>query len=197
MASCGSCGAVVDAGSAHCPACGRRQESAAPATEARCALHPEQPARVTCARCGSFACAECSTASGLCRKCAESSSVSWERLRAVAQAQRLVIAFFAGGLLALPASAFLGAALGGGESANLLVVGAVVVLRVGMAWAVYRLMTQLGGSVAVLWAIGAFLPNIVGLIVLLVVSSKANAFLQKAGVKVGLFGASIPETPPR
>jgi len=72
----------------------------------------------------------------------------------------------------------------------------VIGVRGWMALSVYRLSKALGSKVAVLWAIGGFLPNIIGLVVLAVLSGRATGRLKKAGLRVGLLGARLPSEPP-
>jgi hypothetical protein len=60
-------------------------------------------------------------------------------------------------------------------------------LLIAMAVTAYRLMALLEEGVPVLWAIATFLP-VVNLLVLLVISSKAQAFCRKRGIYVGLLG---------
>ena len=127
----------------------------------------------------------------------------WADLKRVADAQRLVLFTFLAALLAIPGLAAIGATLGAsGDSlhgAEILVIGVtalVVILRVWMAVAVYRLAKAMGSRIGVLWAIGAFLPNLIGLLVLAAISARATSHLKKAGLKVGFLGAKLPEKPP-
>lgn len=120
----------------------------------------------------------------------------WSKLRTVAQAQRFVIQMFALGLLSLPAAGVITAVFGTGELANVTFLAVFLLVRGTMAFAVYKLAAELASGLPALWAIGAFIPNIIGLIVLLVISSRASKVLQRAGIKVGLMGASPGETPP-
>lgn len=114
----------------------------------------------------------------------------------MAQAQRLVIQMFALGLLSLPAAFVLTALFGEGALTSYAMVGVFVAVRGSMAFAVYRLAGELASDLPALWAVGAFIPNIIGLIVLLVISGRATKVLQRAGVKVGLMGATLAQTPP-
>lgn len=127
----------------------------------------------------------------------------WADLKRIGDAQRLVLFTFVVGLLAIPLSGALDAGLGAGaEDGDELVVGGLVALviflgvRIWMAVGVYRLTSAMGSRVGVLWALGAFLPNLIGLVVLIVVSSRATSRLKKAGLKVGLMGAKLPAEPP-
>ena len=199
MATCSSCGVTNSDGAQFCAACGRKLGEAAPVSSlvAKCALHPDRNSRLTCSRCGSFACAECVSATPeLCKRCETTAGIPWSRLRAVAQAQRFVIQMFALGLLSLPAAGVITALVGTGELANFAFVAVFLLVRGTMAFAVYKLASELNSGLPALWAVGAFIPNIVGMIVLLIISSRASTFLQKAGIKVGLMGASLAETPP-
>lgn len=122
---------------------------------------------------------------------------SWTTLREIAAQQRFVLWAFLAGLLAVPVGVGLGSALADLAVPALVVSGGLVVVsRVVMAVGVYRLERAMGSRVAVLWAIGAFVPNFIGLIVLIVVSLAATRRLKQAGVKVGLMGATLPEQPP-
>lgn len=75
MNDCVSCGLVLPAGVATCPACGTSQAlELAAADQARCALHAEVQATGTCSRCGRFMCVECAAVDvGVCRSCFDSS----------------------------------------------------------------------------------------------------------------------------
>lgn len=123
---------------------------------------------------------------------------AWSQVRLVADRQRHVLWAFLAGLLLQGASLALYAA-GGREQVELAGFAPVVILvvvRGVMAVTVFRLTAALGSSVAPLWAIGAFLPNLVGLVVLLVANGRATRFLGRAGVKVGFMGARLPDAPP-
>lgn len=63
----------------------------------------------------------------------------------------------------------------------------LLVLAVYVATRAYRLAGALDESAPLLWAIALFVPC-AGIIALLALSSKANGWCQKHGVKVGLFG---------
>jgi hypothetical protein len=56
-----------------------------------------------------------------------------------------------------------------------------------MVVTVYRLMVVLEESPAALWAIAVLLP-ILNIIVLLVISAKAQAWCKRHGIQVGFFG---------
>jgi hypothetical protein len=111
----------------------------------------------------------------------------WEQVVRVAAAQRLLIWIFFAGLLAFPLSLQVGL---GEKITKLLLVAIVLIVRVAMAAAVYRVAAALGSKVAVVWAIGGFLPSIIGLIV------KATRFLRTAGLKPGFMGTRVPSDPP-
>jgi hypothetical protein len=123
----------------------------------------------------------------------------WADLKRVADAQRVVLFTFLGAALAIPGLAAIGAALGasGGslKGAEIAIV-LVVILRLWMAVAVYRLAKAMGSKVGVLWALGSFLPSLIGLLVLAAISARGTKHLQKAGLKVGFLGAKLPENPP-
>jgi len=57
----------------------------------------------------------------------------------------------------------------------------------------YRLADSLKMSTPILWVLGMILCGIIGLILLIYLSSKANTMLKAAGFKVGLMGANIKE----
>jgi hypothetical protein len=123
----------------------------------------------------------------------------WSTLKRVADAQRQAMFALLAGILAVPFSfsvggTFLPNAAGGGVAIALVLL--VLATRIWMIVAVYRVMKALGSAFALLWALGAFLPNILGLIVLAICSSRATKRLKDAGLKVGLMGAKLPEKPP-
>lgn len=60
---------------------------------------------------------------------------------------------------------------------------------IAMAATAHHLMSLLDEGVPILWAIAMFVP-IVGLVTLLVISSKAQAWCRKRGIDVGLLGPS-------
>lgn len=121
----------------------------------------------------------------------------WEQVYRVGRAQRLLIWLFLAGLLALPLSlASAGARPGAAEQMGIVFLALIIVVRLGMAVAVYRVAAALGSKLAVVWAIGAFLPNLIGLIVLLVLNQKATTFLRSAGLKPGFMGVKVSPTPP-
>ena len=108
------------------------------------------------------------------------------RLRDVATAYKRVILFVAiewvcGGVANSQTNG------GGGGAVTALL--SLVALAAACALAVfgYRLATSLQLSVPVLWAFGVVLP-LLNLIVLLMLSSRAQAECRKHGVKVGLVG---------
>ena len=91
---------------------------------------------------------------------------------------------------------FLGRTLGAGAQAgespalgilSLLVLLAAFAAGVANAVFTYQLMGELGASVPWLWAIGIFIPCL-SIIVLLVLSSRAQAWCKEHGIKVGLLG---------
>jgi hypothetical protein len=57
-------------------------------------------------------------------------------------------------------------------------------------WAAYNLSKKLNLRLAWLWTILTIIP-LIGLIVLLVINSKATSALRAAGVRVGLLGANL------
>ncbi|MFT3713810.1 MAG: hypothetical protein QM817_39630 [Archangium sp.] len=205
MAICSNCGALAgDATS--CPACGRKIVAAPAAPPmtitstaqpigAQCALHPQNPAVMTCERCGTFGCALCrSNVGGLCEKCAASGPR--DKIRKVAAAQRTLIKSFGVGLLLIPLTLMPNTLLG--EETKLVAVFSLITavlsiaVRIVMLVATYRLAAALDKGIPVLWSLGTFLPGCVGIIVLLVLSSHATTYLRANGVQVGFFGATDP-----
>lgn len=91
-AVCTRCGQpCAEPGARFCPSCGGALNLEAPAAPAapllsgaRCALHPVEPARDICSRCGNFACSACvqldAAGQPLCASCAARSAVElpWE-----------------------------------------------------------------------------------------------------------------------
>lgn len=69
---------------------------------------------------------------------------------------------------------------------------ALLCLLVAIAVTAYKLSDHLGESVPLLWAIAMFLPCI-NIIVLLILSSKAQTWCARYGLKVGFFGPT-PES---
>ncbi len=126
----------------------------------------------------------------------------WEQVVRVGRAQRALIWVFFAGLLVLllpigaGALAGAGATDGLGEAGALSFVALAVGLRIAMAICVYRVAAALGSKVAILWALGGFLPNLIGLLVLLVVNRRATRFLRGAGLKPGFMGVKVPPEPP-
>ena len=120
---------------------------------------------------------------------------SWSQLRAIADGQRLIIWALLAGFVLIPGGAVFGAAAGGSAGLYAWIVFMVAV-RLFMAVAVYRLAAALGSRVAILWAIGGFLPNLIGLVVILVLSARATKRLRAVGLKVGFLGTKLPEEPP-
>ncbi len=127
----------------------------------------------------------------------------WSNLKAIADAQRLAIFALLAGIVAIPAAAALAipftADRGGAEMIlPFLVLVIVLGVRAWMAVAVFRLARALGSGIGggILWAIGTFMPNLIGVIVLVAVSWRATSRLKKAGLKVGLLGAKLAEQPP-
>ncbi len=127
----------------------------------------------------------------------------WTDLKAIADAQRLAIFALLAGILVIPLAAAVAIPQTvESRAATLLFTVALVVLvlgvRIWMAIAVFRLARALGSGIAgaILWTVGTFLPSLIGVIVLVIVSVRATTRLKKAGLKVGLLGAKLAETPP-
>lgn len=120
----------------------------------------------------------------------------WAQVVRVAAAQRFLIWLFLAGILALPLSLLASDVTWGDFTVAFVFLAAVVAVRLVMAVAVYRVAAALGSNVPVLWAIGGFLPNFIGLVVLLVLNSKATTFLKRAGQKPGFMGVKLPPEPP-
>jgi hypothetical protein len=62
-----------------------------------------------------------------------------------------------------------------------------IVVMILVVVAAYRLMQQLDSRTPALWALGMFMP-LVNILVLLSISSKAQAWCKSRGIKVGLLG---------
>ena len=77
----------------------------------------------------------------------------------------------------------------GPEASILAVILSLVVLGLSVALVVtsYRLARYLGAGAPVLWGVAMFIPC-VNILVLLVLSSKAQAWCQRYGIKVGFLG---------
>jgi hypothetical protein len=121
---------------------------------------------------------------------------SWATLKRIADGQRQAMLALLAGMLVLPASFLLVGADAPSEHVGWVAVAVTLGLRAWMGVAVYRLTAAMGSRVALLWAIGAFLPNVIGLVVLAVASARATKRLRAAGLKVGLLGAKLGPTPP-
>jgi hypothetical protein len=128
---------------------------------------------------------------------------SWANLKAIADAQRLAIFALLGGIVAIPGAAALAIPYtlensGAAELLPFLVLAIVIGVRAWMAVAVFRLARALGSGIAggILWAIGTFMPNLIGVFVLVVASARATNRLKRAGLKVGLLGAKLAANPP-
>jgi hypothetical protein len=112
-----------------------------------------------------------------------------ESLLRVAKAQKgvtwciLVLLLLYGGSLAGMSS--------GIPAASILMLGVLVVLPFQLIY-VYRLASALEMGVPLLWVVGMFL-SCIGLILLLILSTKATKALREAGFKVGLMGANLAE----
>lgn len=93
-----------------------------------------------------------------------------------------------GCLIRVPVAAAAGAEPSLGASLFLLGLALVyLVIVVALVGSAYRLASHLGEGVPVLWAAAMFLPCI-NIIVLLVLSSKAQAWCRQYGIQVGLLG---------
>jgi len=70
-------------------------------------------------------------------------------------------------------------------AAALMLIGLLV--AIAMATTTYKLTGHLGAGMPILWAVAMFLP-LVNIVVLLVLSAKAQGWCQRYGIKVGLLG---------
>lgn len=121
----------------------------------------------------------------------------WARLLRVAKAQRgvnlcILLAFACYALLIFGGAA--GEAAGRPPNAMALVplvafLGLLVVLVFQVIY-VYRLASSLEVGVPIIWVLGVLFLSCIGLLLLLVLSSKATKQLRDAGFKVGLLGAN-------
>jgi hypothetical protein len=117
-------------------------------------------------------------------------------LSAALQAERVAILYRR--IVLLIGGQLLGSVLGqvmaaaAGDTPLLALVGLLVLLGalalgVLCAVATYQLMRELGSPVPWLWAIAIFIPC-VSIIVLLILSARAQAWCKERGIKVGLLG---------
>jgi hypothetical protein len=83
----------------------------------------------------------------------------------------------------------------GGPAALIPLVGGVglIAVLIFQVINVYRLASALEVGVPILWVLGVFFLSCIGLLLLLLLSSKATKELRKAGFKVGLLGADPNE----
>jgi hypothetical protein len=115
---------------------------------------------------------------------------SWPQLRAIADCQRYAIWAFLAQILAF-ALLWATSAAGG-----LVWIVIMLLVRLQIAGACYRLSKALGSRVAILWGVGGFLPNVIGLVVIAVLSVRATRRLRSVGLKVGFLGTKLPAEPP-
>ncbi len=69
-------------------------------------------------------------------------------------------------------------------------------LKIYTAVLTYRAGKAIGSRFAILWGLGAMLPQIIGLLFWLNAIARATKELKQAGIKVGLLGATVAENPP-
>ena len=113
------------------------------------------------------------------------------RLERIARLYRALVLLVGLQILAVVGLTALIPAIAPGEGASgaIEVISAIVRIGLFVAGMVvgYQLADALGDGNPWLWALGMLLP-VINLIVLVALSSKANAWYQRAGVKVGLLG---------
>lgn len=166
---------------------------ATPPAGSRCATHPDAAATHVCARCGGFLCAGCAgrVVDGRCQACVQRTQGAGgaEGVAQVAAAQRWLIWALVASVASLPLGAFMAVAFPTlpGEVLMIVVFG----VYAARAVATFRLASALSMA-PLLWAIGALLPNLIGIIVLLVVNHRATTRLRDAGWTVGLLGGRPP-----
>lgn len=112
---------------------------------------------------------------------------AWQELRELADAQRQLIWGYPLAIVAL---------LGGMTMGASKIVALFWALRLLLGWLVSRVARAWGAESPFLWGVGAFLPNIIGIIVLSVANSRATNRLRAAGIQVGFMGTHLPEEPP-
>ena len=112
---------------------------------------------------------------------------AWQALRKLAEAQRQLIWGYPLAIVAM---------LGGMTMGASKIAALFWALRLLLGWLVFRVARAWGAEAPVLWGIGGFLPNIIGLIVLFVANSRATKRLKAAGIEVGFMGTHVPEEPP-
>lgn len=124
----------------------------------------------------------------------------WPTLYQVASSFRALLIWYGCNLLAVLASRALGGFTERSLQLDKLLVLWLLLMQLGlvavalaftvlMLIQVYRLTRAMGSKVPVLWLLAMLVPCL-NLITLLALNSKACAFLQKAGVQVGLLGPS-------
>ena len=125
----------------------------------------------------------------LAAKVKGASSVTFAEAEAVARLYRRLV-------LLIAAQWLLWVLLGFVDEENLPPTGAVIILLVFacsigvvivLLVTTYRLMKHLGSAAPALWVLGMFVP-LLNVFVLLRISSKAQAWCKRYGVKVGFFG---------
>lgn len=109
---------------------------------------------------------------------AEAIAKHYRRLVLLVGAQLVLSVFFRGQ----------GPAMSQGEAVLALILLPVLIgVTVYLVATAYRLARYLGAGVPVLWAVAMFIPCL-NIIMLLVLSSKAQAWCRQYGIKVGFFG---------
>jgi hypothetical protein len=187
------------------PAAGLRLAAGSDTAQAACAeCGTVLPASELISLQGEQICAQCKPARlQRMREGVVTSSRSGElaRLLKVAKAQRGVnlclllslvcyVLIFAGAGFTAERGA--GANSAGGGAALISIAGSlgILVVAVFQVIYVYRLASSLGTGVPILWVLGILFLSCIGLILLLVLSSKATKQLRDAGFKVGLLGGN-------
>lgn len=168
----------------------RAPPHAAPPPDAKCGHHPDVSAVATCSRCGLWVCGPCTRRYGgetpFCEACfALRSPKRGGAAEEVARAQRGLMLSLVLSLAALPAGLVASVWFPALPREVLLV--ALPLIYVSRAIATFMLASALQRS-PLLWALGSLVPNIVGIIVLLVINHLATTRLRELGWTVGLFG---------
>ena len=113
---------------------------------------------------------------------AETPTVPIDRIETVAASYRMLVLLVGAQLLAGVVMQLIADPVVG-----LLLLLVLLVIAVMMAVSAYRLMDGLGSAVPVLWAVAIFIP-LLNLLVLAAISSRAQSWCKRYGIKVGFLG---------
>ncbi len=127
---------------------------------------------------------------------------SWEEVLKIAKAQKLLLWVILGNIIANVSLLILSSAAKSAPATVQLLFGiglvgfilVIVALQIAALVNLMRAM-KMGIVSIIILAIGSVL-SCIGLLVLLIINQRATTRLQRAGLKVGLMGAKIPDGPP-